>query len=369
VSLREADFRRILSVIDELGTVPDPETFRERTVRLVHGLVPADSVGFSESDPAKWVELTGTAWPNSPWTDEMETVYWTFAYQNPLGDAFAHNGAAHLRRMSDVIDRRSLDRLDFYQESLHPFGVEYDLMMQLPWEVGWCRSVELTRSDSDFTDRDVEVLAVLQPHLIRGYSDSQDRQRLREAVTAFDDAGDGVEIGLATVRSGGRVIEATERARAYLERFFGESGTGLPEDLNRWIVGEHRRTDGDVHERPRRPFLAQRSGRRLRVRLVSSPWGDHLLFDEQRDALRRPNPRLGLTSREVDVLLLVSQGLTNKEAARRLSVTSNTVRKHLENAYAKLGVGTRTAAVAKAFGGRSANSTSADDPRTGRPGS
>jgi hypothetical protein len=56
VSLREADFRKILSAIDELATAPDPETFMERTVRLVHDLVPADSVSFSEADPLKGVE-------------------------------------------------------------------------------------------------------------------------------------------------------------------------------------------------------------------------------------------------------------------------------------------------------------------------
>jgi DNA-binding CsgD family transcriptional regulator len=53
----------------------------------------------------------------------------------------------------------------------------------------------------------------------------------------------------------------------------------------------------------------------------------------------------GLTSRERDVLDLVADGLTNAEVAQRLWISPGTVRRHLENAYAKLGVHTRTAAV------------------------
>lgn len=52
-----------------------------------------------------------------------------------------------------------------------------------------------------------------------------------------------------------------------------------------------------------------------------------------------------LTVREYEVLELVSEGLTNGEIAQRLWISPGTVRRHLENIYAKLGVHTRTAAV------------------------
>jgi DNA-binding CsgD family transcriptional regulator len=43
----------------------------------------------------------------------------------------------------------------------------------------------------------------------------------------------------------------------------------------------------------------------------------------------------------------VAEGLSNAEIARVLVVEPSTVRKHLEHIYAKLGVGSRTAALAK----------------------
>jgi DNA-binding NarL/FixJ family response regulator len=54
----------------------------------------------------------------------------------------------------------------------------------------------------------------------------------------------------------------------------------------------------------------------------------------------------GLTTREVEVLVQVARGASNKDAALALSVSEATVRRHLANIYLKLGVGSRTAAAA-----------------------
>ena len=60
---------------------------------------------------------------------------------------------------------------------------------------------------------------------------------------------------------------------------------------------------------------------------------------------RRHRPPL-LTAREIHVLELVAEGLTHAEVAARLMISHTTVRAQLENVFDKLGVHTRTAAVA-----------------------
>jgi DNA-binding NarL/FixJ family response regulator len=64
--------------------------------------------------------------------------------------------------------------------------------------------------------------------------------------------------------------------------------------------------------------------------------------------VRRP-PRDPLSAREVDVLALVAQGLTNAEIGRRLFISEATVKTHLLRLFAKLGVSHRTAAVTTAI--------------------
>jgi DNA-binding NarL/FixJ family response regulator len=56
-----------------------------------------------------------------------------------------------------------------------------------------------------------------------------------------------------------------------------------------------------------------------------------------------------LTDREREVLVLLARGLTNKEIAHELTITPNTVKRHLKSLFAKLDVNTRAAASAKAI--------------------
>jgi ATP/maltotriose-dependent transcriptional regulator MalT len=56
----------------------------------------------------------------------------------------------------------------------------------------------------------------------------------------------------------------------------------------------------------------------------------------------------GLSPREREVLRLVADGLTNQEIAARLVLSEHTVHRHLANMFAKLGVSSRAAAVARA---------------------
>jgi DNA-binding CsgD family transcriptional regulator len=52
-----------------------------------------------------------------------------------------------------------------------------------------------------------------------------------------------------------------------------------------------------------------------------------------------------LTARELEVLQLLSQGLSNKLIARKLQISEHTVKFHISSLYTKLGASSRTDAV------------------------
>jgi DNA-binding NarL/FixJ family response regulator len=67
------------------------------------------------------------------------------------------------------------------------------------------------------------------------------------------------------------------------------------------------------------------------------------------DALAADGPESMLTRREGDILRAVADGLSNKEIARQLWLSEQTIKFHLTNIYRKLGVCSRTAAVHHAY--------------------
>jgi len=89
-----------------------------------------------------------------------------------------------------------------------------------------------------------------------------------------------------------------------------------------------------------------------RGQAVLSPAVATRLMGQMRQPASEP-----LSQRELQVLELIAQGSTNREAAKALFISEATVKTHLLHVYAKLGVNDRAAAVATAFSRGYLNST------------
>jgi DNA-binding NarL/FixJ family response regulator len=57
----------------------------------------------------------------------------------------------------------------------------------------------------------------------------------------------------------------------------------------------------------------------------------------------------GISARELEVLVLAGRGLSNAQIASRLDISKGTVKRHLANAYPKMGVSSRNEAVSRAM--------------------
>jgi DNA-binding CsgD family transcriptional regulator len=148
---------------------------------------------------------------------------------------------------------------------------------------------------------------------------------LASALEALRWAAEGEPWGIVMLGGGGLVEFASPPARRLLREFFpSPTGRRLPPPVREWL-----------ESKVSHPLVAERGTRAVVVRRT-----DDVLFLHERHAGRE------LTLRKQEVLSWVARGKTNAEVAERLSLAPSTVRKHLENVFAKLGVRTRTAAVA-----------------------
>jgi NarL family two-component system response regulator LiaR len=85
---------------------------------------------------------------------------------------------------------------------------------------------------------------------------------------------------------------------------------------------------------------------RIVVKEVPVPAGQAFIADE------RKREDLGITRRELEILELIAQGMSNREIAEKLYVSENTVKTHSSRVFDKLGAKRRTQAVqfGKEFG-------------------
>ena len=84
---------------------------------------------------------------------------------------------------------------------------------------------------------------------------------------------------------------------------------------------------------------------------VFDPEGENVIVGMPREMLEEAVEGSGglLSAREMEILLLVSRGLSNHQIASTLTLSEATVKRHLANAYPKMGVASRGEAVRKAL--------------------
>jgi DNA-binding NarL/FixJ family response regulator len=232
------------------------------------------------------------------------------------------------RKLSDELDRRERERIrdegcnaEFEVVDTLGFGVGDDQT-----QTAWLR---FDTQERDFGERDRQLALSLRPHFGALWRKAVSRRQVAELIGALEREGEAAA-GRAVVlfERDGQIGHATAEARRLLAAWFGTRNGRLPHELDTWLATA---AAGDT-------YVARRNGSILTVEAT----GDFTLTLGE-----RPADAAHLTPREREVLALVADGLTNADIARRLWVAKSTVAKHLEQAYSKLGVHSRTAAVAR----------------------
>ena len=177
----------------------------------------------------------------------------------------------------------------------------------------------------------LDLFGVLS-HAEQGESSGLDR--VAEALSSVADS--GAEPSLLIVDRSGRIRFVQGAGRRLLASYFDSPDPDrLPRIVQEWATGPAAARELVVDGAEAQLVVSaptREAAGPIVVLLYERPW-------------ERPRSRR-LTERELEVLHLVDEGRTNAEIAHILWVAPSTVRKHLENVYAKLGVSSRTEATA-----------------------
>jgi DNA-binding NarL/FixJ family response regulator len=186
--------------------------------------------------------------------------------------------------------------------------------------------------------RQEEVIARISTHIRRA-------RMLKHAQQSIESCG---RAGFS-MDTGGNITWQTPRARAWLAEYLDADDRGEQrERLRAWV---ERCARGGVESAGTFP-AGDDTGMRMHY-VGTTEGGDRLLMlEEDRSegrTTRHLTQHLGLTRREGEVLTWLCGGKTNRDIAQILGMSPRTVNKHLERIYQKLGIETRSSAVAIAM--------------------
>lgn len=333
--LSATDLRAVLGFVARISEAAGPDELAEETLRGLGGLVRCDYASYVETNPRAGRAVALTEPGEAMVAGAPEALARNLA-EHPIVQHYAATGSARALKMSDFLTHRQFVRTRLYDELFGPAETDYLLAARLPTAQGLVVGFSLHRRARDFSERDRAVLDVLQPHLVQAY----ERSLLRSTVDSLAGSahGDGREV-VALGRDGAR-LWGSPGADGCLERHFGPLGQEgeLPRPVRAWIAAGCRS-----------PLLVATGSLRLRIDSLGRRPAALLLTERPSAPDVAALRRLGLSRREAQVLSLAAEGRSNAEVAQRLSVGAGTVKRHLENVYAKLGVHSRTAAAAAAW--------------------
>lgn len=239
-------------------------------------------------------------------------------------------------RLSEAVEPRGLARSDVYGDLLHPSGVEYAITVGVRGERREMVVAGLGRSERQFSERDRDVLDLVRPVLEAALRDAQARERLVLALATSPPPGTAVVL----LDRYGEIEHASVDAERWLGEHFGaaEHAGWLPEAVAGWLALP-----------PLPPLVSVRDGRRLTVHLL--PGDPHALLLEEEVARFRPDAldRLGLTTRETEVLCAAAAIEEEADIAWELCLSLHAVRDRLAHLEAKLNVHTAADAVTRAL--------------------
>ena len=169
---------------------------------------------------------------------------------------------------------------------------------------------------------------------LNAYRNAVRYQRDYRFTTESADTIDGIAAIAAALNRLDLAAKLSGTAAGWRETYQEEQWFPMPNDFHESAASVRRRLG------ERAWFEAYEAGRKLNSEQAMR------LADEALSALEEDVQRTssGLTDREIEVLHLVADGLSNAEIAERLVLSERTVHAHLRSIFDKLGVSSRTAA-------------------------
>ena len=274
------------------------------------------------------------------------------------------NPSASVLTTEQLISFKDLTRCEYYNDFLRPQSIHHQMSIYLKNDQRLFGILSLFRPQTTkrFSSLDTAKAHLMAPHLSGALEKSMISQKTVERSSFIDSIVAGLPYkGIMVMDTSLEPIYQDENAVRILSDLKKAKKPGdtsfepLPRDVYLRCKDLLASVGQEKAFGPRQIQFdlvspANKQTVSIQLRLITNRGINPLLLlcfdpEEPLSCLLKRSKKHGLTGREIEVVALLSEGLTNKEIGSRLFICEYTVENHLRSIYRKMGVTNRTAVV------------------------
>lgn len=347
------DLRRILDSVNILTANIDPDTLPERTDSSVRYLISTDILSFEAFGTDN--DYQGPLWytPANSVPDDVLVLMAELVVEQPFYRDVIGRRLRGAVRITDYMPASKYKKLAVYNEFFRKINTDRQLSAGLHVSNKLMVTCSLCRLKTDFTREDCAKIDMLAPHLERAFQTAKFIRRIGSESRQLQSALELRKCAIVKLNADFQIFQLGVGAELILQKYFDFTLNILPSVLSRYIAHHVEKIRKDDFYFPPKPLDIMHESGQLRVSFSYDRISETCIL--YLDEFSRYHSSISvdclLTPREKEVLHWVSAGKTDFQIGLLMCISTRTVQKHLENIYQKLGVETRTSAMAIFLGG------------------
>lgn len=352
-------YRVLLRCLDVSLATQNVDSMRKQVLAEVIDALKADSACFFLVDGDRFIRPCDANMDSRLRQEYMDYFYRMGVFRPNQGRI--KNSKHNVFQIEDLVDQQKWEATEFYRDYFRRLKIRYEMGIYLRYggKIVGCILAKRGFPQRPFNRDDImlaenlacRLVSPLQMHLLR----EQEKRELEILRVANDHH----HCGLLILDQQFEVIYQNARMREFFARLDPET---KKEGSTRGLLGkiEEAFSEGGANHAAELTVMVSDeetySIRATALRLEKGGLKSPTYFVETQATssaltlrLQTLHRRYGLTTREVEVVGLISQGLSHKEIANRLCISPWTVITHTRNIFEKMQVTNRTSAVQKAL--------------------
>ncbi len=347
-SLLAKDWEIINGCLHRLYRELDSQKHNRVMLEVLNELVPADLVVLQIADVQKPKDFSAITLPENHATPGRIASIGQHSHQSPFVAYYLATWDSHWKMITDFMPLEDFYKTDLHRLALGPLGINHQIFGVLGVLDGTGYAIAINRTHQGFTERERELLNVIQPHLVTSFINAAACCRAQCSISQIQAAMDTVPGAYGYFDPQGKVSWMQEKAEAWLEEFFADevkTDGNIPQSVRQLVNQSDRQ--GNLPQQ-----LDKFAGEEcLSVCLGNSPVGGWIMRLDRKPKTPPPHfdPLPQFSERKNEVLQWMVEGKRNAEIAKILGISPRTVEKHVQDILAEFMAENRATAIVRAM--------------------